>query len=162
MFSLTFVIWFLIITSLVLSFLSIVFPLIPAPVTLWSGFFLYFFFIDKQGLSPFFWVSMVILTLVLLLSDIIVNSYFVKRFGGSKLGERVAAIGAIVGSFFPPLGILIVPFLAVIVTELLQRREPKRAFNAAVGSFFGFIGGTFFKIIIITVIIIWFVLAMII
>ena len=105
---------------------------------------------------------MVILTLVLVLSDIIVNSYFVKRFGGSKLGERVAAIGAIAGSFFPPLGILIVPFLAVFVTELLQRREPKQALNAAVGSFFGFIGGTFFKIIMITVMIVWFVLAMII
>lgn len=99
--------------------------------------------------------------LVLVLSDIIVNSYFVKRFGGSKLGERFAAIGAIVGSFFPPLGILIVPFLAILVTELIQRREPKHAFKAAVGSFFGFIGGTFFKIII-TVMIIWFVLAMII
>ena len=49
------------------------------------------------------------------------NKYFVNRFGGSKLGEYAALIGVIVGCFvIPPFGIIIVPFIAVLIVELVQ------------------------------------------
>ena len=89
---------------------------------LWIGFCLYQFGINGEELSWLFWVGMVIFTMILFASDLIANSYFVKKCGGSKWGERVAGIAVIVGSFIvPPFGILIVPFVAVFLVLMFQR-----------------------------------------
>lgn len=154
-------VWLLIIVCFVLSFVGIVFPLIPSPLVLWIGFLLYVFLIDGEGLSWFFWAAMVMLTVVLIVSDIIASSYFVKMFGGSKLGEGIAAIGVIIGSFLPPFGIIIIPFFAVLVIELLQRKDLKESFRAATGSLLGFLGGALAKVVILFLMIVWFVLAVI-
>ncbi|GGM33804.1 membrane protein [Paraliobacillus quinghaiensis] len=156
-----FVIWLLIIASFILSYVGVIYPIIPSPLVLWIGFLLYYFLID-QGLTWVFWSVAVLLTIILIVSDIIANSYFVKKYGGSKWGERIAGLGVIVGSFIiPPFGIIIVPFLAVIVVELLQRRSTQEAMRAALGSLFGFLGGAFAKVVLQTVMIIWFVVAVI-
>lgn len=82
---------------------------------------------------------MAIFTLFLFLADILANSYFVKKYGGSKWGERGAVVAVIVGSFIiPPFGILIVPFITVFVIELLQQRPPNDAIKASIGSLLGF------------------------
>ncbi|MCZ0702280.1 uncharacterized protein YqgC (DUF456 family) [Natronobacillus azotifigens] len=155
------IVWILILVCFVLSFAGIIFPLIPSPLVLWIGFLLYVFFIDGESLSWIFWTAMIILTIVLIVSDIIASSYFVKMFGGSKLGEGIAAIGVIIGSFLPPFGIIIVPFLAVLVIELLQRKDLKDSFRAAIGSLLGFLGGAFAKVVILFMMIIWFLFAVI-
>ncbi|MBH0228895.1 DUF456 domain-containing protein [Halobacillus yeomjeoni] len=150
-------IWIVIIICFIASFASVIFPIIPAPLVLWIGFLSYFFFIDNEALSLFFWIAMIGLTILLIVSDIIANSYFVKKYGGSKWGERMAAVGVIAGSFIiPPLGILIVPFVLVIITELIQKRSGNDAMKAAIGSLFGFLSGTFAKIVIQVIMIIWF------
>ncbi|ARI77708.1 DUF456 domain-containing protein [Halobacillus mangrovi] len=153
------IIWVMIIACFIASFASVIFPIIPAPLVLWIGFLAYFFFLEGDPLSAFFWIGMIILTVILIVSDIIANSYFVKRYGGSKWGERMAAVGVIVGSFIiPPLGILIIPFILVIATELVQKRSSNEAFKAAIGSLFGFLSGTLAKIIIQIIMIVWFFL----
>lgn len=161
MLCLDFIIWLLIIASFILSFVGIIYPIIPSPLVLWVGFILYYFVINDD-LSGFFWLAMVILTVILIVSDIIANSYFVKKYGGSKWGERVAAIGVIVGSFIvPPFGIIIVPFIAVIVVEMLQKRSTKESLRAAIGSLLGFLGGAIAKIVIQLVMIGWFFVSVI-
>jgi uncharacterized protein YqgC (DUF456 family) len=153
------IIWVIIIACFIASFASVIFPIIPAPLVLWIGFLAYFFFLEGDPLSWFFWIGMIVLTVILIVSDIIANSYFVKRYGGSKWGERMAAVGVIVGSFIiPPLGILIIPFILVMATELIQKRSSNEAFKAAIGSLFGFLSGTVAKIIIQIIMIIWFFL----
>ncbi|TGB05140.1 DUF456 domain-containing protein [Halobacillus salinus] len=153
------IIWVIIIACFIASFASIIFPIIPAPLVLWIGFLGYFFFIDGDSLSMFFWIGVVVLTIVLIVSDIIANSYFVKKYGGSKWGERLAAIGVIIGSFIiPPFGIIIVPFVLVIITELVQKRTTNEAMKAAIGSLLGFLSGTVAKIIIQLIMIVWFFL----
>lgn len=154
-------IWVLIIASFILSFVGIIFPIIPSPLVLWIGFLLHFFFIENSELSTIFWIAMIILTILLIVSDIIANSYFVKRFGGSKWGERIAAIAVIVGSFIiPPFGIIIVPFVSVFVVELIQRKTVGDAWKASLGSLLGFLGGAVAKVVIQIVMIVWFFIAM--
>ncbi|MCA0969511.1 DUF456 family protein [Halobacillus litoralis] len=151
------IIWILIIACFIASFASIIFPIIPGPLVLWIGFLAYFFFLDGDPLSTFFWVGVIVLTILLIVSDIIANSYFVKKYGGSKWGERLAAVGVIIGSFIiPPFGIIIVPFVLVIVTELIQKRTTNDAMKAAIGSLFGFLSGTVAKVVIQLVMVIWF------
>ncbi|MDX8046352.1 DUF456 family protein [Gracilibacillus sp. S3-1-1] len=152
--------WTLIVICFVLAFVGIIFPIIPSVLVIWVGFFIYQFALAAENIGWIFWIAMVVLTLLLIFSDIIANSYFVKKFGGSKAGERMAALGVIVGSFvIPPFGIIIVPFLLVVITEIIQKKTTQEAFKAAFGSLIGFLSGTFAKIIIQLIMIIWFFIA---
>ncbi|OZU89008.1 hypothetical protein CIL03_08300 [Virgibacillus indicus] len=151
------VIWIVIIALFILSFAGIIFPIIPSVLVLWVGFILYHFIISSNELNVFFWIIMIVFTVILIIADIIANSYFVKKFGGSKWGERGAAIAVIVGSFIiPPFGILIVPFAVVFIIEMLQKKTVKDAFRASIGSLIGFLGGAFAKVVIQIVMIAWF------
>lgn len=155
-------IWIVIVALFVLSFVGIIYPIIPSPLVIWVGYLLYHFVIDRDELSLIFWISMVILTAVLIVSDIIANSYFVKKFGGSKWGERFAGIAVIVGSFIiPPFGILILPFVTVLIVEMVQKRTINEAFRASIGSLIGFLSGAVAKVLIQVVMIVWFVLVVI-
>lgn len=151
------IIWILISALFFLSFVGVIFPIIPSVLVLWGGFLLYQFVIDPNELTMSFWIGMALITIVLIAADIIANSYFVKKYGGSKWGERGAAIAVIVGSFIiPPFGVLIVPFLTVFIIESLQQRTTQEAFRASFGSIMGFLGGAFAKVVIQFVMIIWF------
>ncbi|MFD2044312.1 DUF456 domain-containing protein [Ornithinibacillus salinisoli] len=155
-------IWIVIIILFLLSFIGVIFPLIPSVLVLWVGFLLYHFVINGNELNFVFWTVMFVFTVVLIVADIIANSYFVKKFGGSKWGERGAAIAVIIGSFiYPPFGIIIIPFLAVFVIEMMQKRSSQEAIRASIGSLLGFLGGTFAKIFIQLIMIIWFFIVVI-
>ncbi|TFB22936.1 DUF456 domain-containing protein [Filobacillus milosensis] len=150
-------IWILIITFFILSFVGIIFPIIPSVLVLWLGFVTYHFFIEGADLTWFFYSIMIIFTVILIGADIIANSYFVKKFGGSKRGEQIAAVAVIVGSFIvPPFGILFVPFIAVFITEMIQQRTSQEALKASIGSFVGFLSGSVAKVVIQLAMIIWF------
>ncbi|HCN60378.1 MULTISPECIES: DUF456 domain-containing protein [Mammaliicoccus] len=149
--------WILIILMFVIAFVGLIKPIIPSVLFLWVGYFIYHFAIDSSKLSWIFWTVMVVLTIFMILSDIIMNSYFVKKFGGSKLGETMAAVGVIIGCFvFPPFGIIIVPFVLVFVTEMIQKNDISAATNASIGSLLGFLTSSIAKALIMLVMVVWF------
>ncbi|MCM3784827.1 DUF456 domain-containing protein [Neobacillus mesonae] len=155
--------WTLIVVLFLLSFVGIVYPIIPSVLAIWGGFAIYQFLINSDELSLWFWISMGILTVVIIAADIIANSYFVKKYGGSKTSETIAAIATIVGSFIlPPFGILIVPFLAVLVTEFLIHKDFGKSMKVGFATIIGFLGGSIAKIVIQLVMIVWFILDVII
>lgn len=155
-------IWLVIIVLFIASFVGLLYPIIPSSLLIWAGFLLYHFIIDGSSLNLFFWSVMIGLTIVLLCADIIANSFFVKKYGGSKWGERGAALAVIVGSFIiPPFGIIIVPFITVLAIEMIQKNTIQKAFKTALGSLLGFLGGTLVKIIIQTIMILWFIIKVI-
>lgn len=151
------IMWIVIAALFLLSFVGIIFPIIPAVLVIWVGFLLYHFVIDSGELNWIFWAAMVFFTVLLFVADIIANSYFVKRYGGSKWGEWAAAVAVIIGSFItPPFGIIYLPFIAVFIVEMVQKRTAKEAFRASIGSLFGFLGGSVAKVVIQIVMIVWF------
>lgn len=154
----TFILWTLIILAFLSAFVALVMPMIPGILMMWVGFFIYHFAINNNELSWFFWIAMATLTIITLLSDYVLGSRFVKKYGGSKAGELTAAIGIILGSFFfPPFGIIIIPFVAVFIVELLFQQDFKRALDASIGSLLGFLTSTVAKFIILIIMIIWFI-----
>lgn len=151
--------WILILLLFVVSFIGIVFPIIPSVLAIWGGFFIYHFVINGETLSFFFWIPMAIFTIMLFVADIVLNSHFVKKYGGSKWGERMAAIAVIVGSFIiPPFGIIVIPFIVVFITELMQKKTGKDSIKAAFGSLVGFLGSSLAKVLIQFIMIVWFFL----
>ena len=149
--------WLLIIIMFVIAFIGLIKPIIPSVLFLWIGYFIYHFAIDSSKLSWVFWTVMILFTVFMILSDIIMNSYFVKKFGGSKLGETMAAVGVIIGCLvFPPFGIIIVPFILVFVSEIIQKSDISAALNASIGSLLGFLTSTIAKALIMIVMVIWF------
>lgn len=155
-----FVLWIIIIASFIVSYIGLIYPVLPSPLFLWIGLLTYQFGINSEELSLWFWLTMAILTFILIISDIIINSKAVKHYGGSKWGERMAGVGVIAGSFvFPPFGVILVPFILVLITELAQKREMEEAFKSSLGALIGFLGGTVAKLFIQTFIIIWFLLS---
>ncbi|WP_342669958.1 DUF456 domain-containing protein [Pseudobacillus wudalianchiensis] len=149
--------WVGIVVLFIASFAGLIFPIIPSILLLWGGFLLYHFGINHEELSVIFWLAMGMFTVLIITADILANSYFVKRYGGSKWGERIAGLAVIVGSFvFPPFGILLVPFAAVFVTELLIQKDAKKAMMVGFATFVGFLSGTIAKFLIQFIMIIWF------
>lgn len=160
--TMTVIIWIGIVLLFLLSFFGLIFPIIPSVLAVWGGFLLYYFGIEKDELSLLFWIAMAILTLFIFIADLLASSYFVKKYGGSKWGERIAALAIIIGAFIvPPYGILIVPFLAVIITEFLIEKDIQKAFNIGIATLIGLLSGTLAKFIVQLIMIIWFFLAII-
>lgn len=154
-----FIIWIAIVILFIASFVGLIFPIIPGVLLLWGGFFLYHFAIDSTSLSVWFWVAMVIFTAVLFIADFIANHYFIQRFGGSKASQWGAVVGVFIGAFiYPPIGLIIVPFLIVFVIELSYSKTVKGSFLAATGALAGFLSSSIAKGFIQTIMIVWFII----
>lgn len=100
-----------------------------------------------------------LLTILLFLADYLANLHFVDKAGGSKWGMRAATIGLIVGSFVvPPFGVIIVPFVLVLIAELLQKKTFQGSIKVAFATLIAFLSGTFAKAFIQLIMIVVFVL----
>ena len=109
------VLWILILLSFVLAFVGLIKPIIPSVLVLWVGFLIYQFGFSQDGLSWIFYVAMILFTVFILVSDFLMNKYFVNRFMVLNWVSMQLLIGVIVGCFvIPPFGIIIVPFIAVL------------------------------------------------
>lgn len=152
--------WIVVLSLFTLSFIGLIFPILPSVLAIWAGFFVYNFFINSQTLSNFFWIAMIALTFILLFADILANQLAVRKFGGSKLGETVAAISVIIGAFiYPPIGIIVLPFVAVYLVEWYHKKKPQEALRVATGSLIGFFSGQIAEGLIQAIMIGWFFLS---
>lgn len=150
-------VWLFIIIAFALAFIGLIKPIIPSVLMLWIGFLIYQFGIHNGQLSWVFYVSMLLFTIFILIADFIMNKYFVNRFGGSKTSEYVALVGVLVGCFvFPPFGIIIIPFIAVLVVEFILESNFKTALRASFGSVIAFLASSVAQAIIMIIMVIWF------
>ncbi|MBM6617235.1 DUF456 domain-containing protein [Bacillus suaedaesalsae] len=150
--------WLVIIILFALSFIGLVYPIIPGLLFLVLGYIAYGIFFTFDSLSIFFWVIQGLFIVLLLVADYLGNILGVKKFGGSKVAEWGSTIGLIIGPFVIPFaGIILGPFLGAILAELIIKRKPiKEAFKVGVGSVLGFLSSTIVKLIIQIIMIIHF------
>lgn len=147
-----------IIACFFVSFLAFIFPIIPGILGVWGGFLIYHFGINDSELTAFFWIMQALFTALIFIADFIANSYFLKKYGSTKWGERIGIVSIIVGSFFfPPFGLILIPFLSVFMAELMQKKTAKKAFMVGFATVIGFLSSTVAKAIIQIIMIIIFV-----
>ncbi len=139
--------WIIIILLFIISFIGLVYPIIPSAVFLFGGIILYGLLFSFTPFNWLFWTIQVLLLLLLFIADYVANLIGVKKFGGSKAGIWGSTIGIIVGPFIiPVVGILIGPFLGAIIAELaVNKKEWKQAVRIGVGSVIGFISSVVTK-----------------
>lgn len=152
-------IWGLIILFFVISFVGLIYPIIPSVLMIWVGVVLYHFSINPDELSWISWTMFALLTVLLFLADYLANLHFVEKAGGSKWGKIAATVGLIVGSFIlPPFGILIVPFALVFVTEMVQKNTTSSSLKVAFATLIAFLSGTLAKGLIQLIMIVVFII----
>ncbi len=73
--------------------------------------------------------------------DYVAGAVGTKRFGGSAWAVGGALIGAVVGLFFGPPGLLLGPVLGAVAGELLRSGDPEHSLKAGFGAAVGLVCG---------------------
>lgn len=121
-------------------------PLLPGPPIAFLGMLAQ----QLRDPNPFtlkmllIWGGIVLLTLIL---DYYIPIWGTKRFGGTKYGAWGCTLGFLAAFWMGPWGIIIGPMAGAFIGELLARQDSKTAFRSALGSFVGFLLGSFFKVV---------------
>ena len=93
------------------------------------------------------WVTGVFLVIVSIL-DYIAPAWLTNLSGGGKQATRGSMAGLIAGLFFfPPIGLIVGPFVGAFIGELMEGSSKGKALKVALMSFVGFLLTTGLKII---------------
>jgi uncharacterized protein len=142
--------WVWIILGLVLCIAGIagsLLPLLPGPPVAYAGLLVQ----QLREPNPFttkfllIWAAVVLVTLIL---DYIIPVWGTKKFGGSRYGVWGCTLGFLAAFWMGPWGVVIGPFVGAFIGEYLAHQHSQRAFKAAVGSFVGFLAGSFLKLVV--------------
>jgi hypothetical protein len=143
--------WLIIACGVILILLGIAgcfLPVLPGPPLSYLAVLL----LQLKSDPPFsttFLITWGILAGAVTLLDYVIPVYGTKRFGGSRYGIMGSIIGLLLGIFFfPPFGIIIGPLIGALLGELYAGQKGKNAMRSAIGSFAGFLFGTFLKLIV--------------
>jgi uncharacterized protein YqgC (DUF456 family) len=140
---------FLIISGIILLLAGIagcIFPFLPGPPLAYGSLIL----LQISKYEPF--TEKVLIIWALVTTAVVIADYYIpiwgtKKFGGTKGGVWGATIGLVVGIFFfPPLGLIIGPFIGAFAGEIINNQDSNKAFRSAIGSFVGFVAGTLMKL----------------
>jgi len=133
---------------LIIGFAGCIIPGIPGPPIAYIGLLIQIFKTENPFTTKFLVIWALIMVVVSAL-DYIVPVIGTKKFGGSKRGVWGSVIGLFAGIFFfPPIGLIIGPFLGAFIGELTGGKETESALKAGFGSFIGFITGVALKLVV--------------
>lgn len=131
---------------LVLGVVGLVFPAIPGPPLMWGGMLMaawaeQFAHVGTKTLTVLF-----ILMLVAVALDFIAGALGARKFGASGWAVFGATVGAILGMFFFPIGLIAGPFIGAVAGEVIAGRNLDAAGRAGVGATIGLLVGTVAKV----------------
>jgi uncharacterized protein len=133
---------------MILGLAGSILPVLPGPPLSYVG-LLMLHFTQRYQFSSRFLILWLVVTVVVYLLDYIVPAWGAKKFGGSKRGVWGSVIGLVLGLlFFPPLGIIVGPFVGAVLGELTAGKDSTSALKSGFGSFVGFLTGTILKLIV--------------
>lgn len=133
---------------LIVGIIGCILPVLPGQALSWAS-LLMLQFTSEPPFTVKFIVIWALITAGVTLLDYYVPIWGTKKLGGSKSGIWGATIGLVLGVFFfPPIGLIIGPFIGAYAGELVAGKNSQVAFKSGLGSFLGFVAGTMMKLAI--------------
>ena len=142
--------WIWIIIGIILCVIGIagsMLPLLPGPPIAYLALLLQQLRDPNPFTSKFLWIWAAIVAASLIL-DYLIPIWGTKKFGGTKYGIWGCTLGFVAAFWMGPMGVIIGPFVGAFLGELLAGQDSRRSFKAAMGSFIGFLAGSFLKLVI--------------
>ncbi len=141
---------------LILGLVGCFAPILPGPPISFLGLLLLHWTRFGQFTPNILWMF-AILTVIVTIIDYFIPLWGTRKWGGSGAGVTGATIGLLLGFFFPPIGIILGPFLGAVVGELMAGKKSHEAFKAGMGAFIGFVLGTAIKMALVFVMVYYFI-----
>ena len=85
--------WAIIILLFILLYVGWLLPALPDAPLMIAGFAVYHFLIDPEPLGFGFWITTLILAILLILVDYVSSSVAVKKYGGNAASVTAAIVG---------------------------------------------------------------------
>ena len=132
--------------AMMVGLLGAVVPGLPGPPIILVAAVAHRLVIGPRGSA--WWVVAVLafLTVFSLGLDFLATSYGAKKLGATWRGAVGAAIGAMVGLFWAPIGLVVGPLLGAMLLEMWAGRHWRDAGKAGVGAVLGLVAGTVGKV----------------
>lgn len=141
---------------LIIGVIGTLLPLLPGIPFMFIAILIYGFIDNWQVFTPWFVISIGIITAISMFIDYYSGVWGAKKYGASRKGTWGAIIGGILGIFIMgPLGLFLGPLIGVVIGELLSGKSMEKALNSGVGTFVGVIGGSLIRVFIALVILFW-------
>ncbi|CAI8221317.1 MAG: Uncharacterised protein [Bacteroidia bacterium] len=149
------------------GFIGSIIPVIPGPPIAYLGLIVLLFAdefrIQLATNNYFILISMGVVTVLITALDFYLPVWGTKKFGGSSSGTRGSTYGLVIAVVLTILtsgmGILLLilgPFLGAYFGEKYTGNSNEVALKSAIGSFLGFISGTFIKLVLVTLVALYF------
>ncbi len=132
--------------AMLVGLLGAVVPGLPGPPLIFAAALGHRLALGERGAAWWVLVVLALLALGSLGLDFLATSYGAKRMGATWRGAVGAALGAMVGLFWAPLGLIFGPLLGAMLLEMLAGREWREATKAGVGAVLGMFAGAIGKI----------------
>jgi len=151
--------WTLIILLILAGLIGTFIPILPDTPLILAAALLHHIAFAPHGAS---WTTLIILTLLMIISlviEFISGSIGAKHFGATRWGALGGFLGAIVGLFFAPFGLIIGPLAGVLICELLAGQGLLPATRSTWGTLIGAVAGAIAKFVIALIMITWFLVS---
>ena len=142
--------WFWIALGIILCIVAIagsILPLLPGPPIAYAGLLLQQLRDPDPFSAKFLWIWAGIVAVSLVL-DYLIPIWGTKKFGGTKYGVWGCTLGFLLAFWMGPWGVIIGPFLGAFAGEMIAGQDSRKSLRAAIGSFVGFMLGSFLKLVI--------------
>jgi hypothetical protein len=126
-------------------------PVLPGVPLVFMAIAAYGWYEGFQVITARYLVIIAGLAVLSLFVDYLSTYMGAKYFDSSKRGLWGAVLGSLAGLFiFPPLGLLICPWLGAIIGELTQGNDLQKALRSGLGVVIGLFSGIAFKVVLAT------------
>lgn len=145
-----------------LSFFGCIIPALPGPPLSFAAILL---LAIATGFNPPLTGQLVFIMLGISIAvtamDYLIPILGAKKYGASKRGIWGSILGMIIGVlFFPPLGMIVGAFLGAVIAEMISGKATALAMKAGWGVFVGTLIGTILKLISVSVMAYYFIVAL--
>lgn len=128
--------------------LGTIVPFLPGLPMIWAAMLIYGIIEGFASVDAAFLVVTLAIVIATEVADYFAKAWGARRFGASKAGAVGAVIGSLIGLFFLPVGLVLGPFLGVVIAELMAGRSAEASVRAGWGGLIGTLGSMAVKFVV--------------